>query len=518
MSCLLFETGVLLADAHTAALLEALLGLRCILVTRQQHSVIGAEDVEVSGQQTTTPPLVIDAGSLARAHALRLLATSWSVGGVDCLDAPSRDAAATVADDTARVSNLIGCTPPEDAWRDVLQLLPSRVGELVRSRCRDLPQSQAADDAHLSLCPLLRQLLGRLSSVMAAHPLAFDGDCSGPDWEANDFGRVSLTASEHEVISCLARRASQPTDPVVDGSRGDHVTVVGPLPPPPSDSNPVCSQRTAELTRLMQFCVARSLSTGFDPNIVAPAGYQMRCDPFALTLGLIMGHATEAIQLICAITRHRPRFALFLWPAAATAGTATEAGADAAVDVAYATSSDEGAGSTSLWTELAPSLSGVEIATRHGRPPVAAATTRGWLSTDESPLLVTAHLVHVVVGIEMPELLRALEMAGTPPANLAVHWLKRCFWGVLEWPCIAAYVTLCITLGIDYQVYFVVAIFQHLRPQILAAAVSGEAFDLLSLLTAPIPKFDISTHAPFLLELQHAHRGLCTRVFMGAVC
>ena len=106
----------------------------------------------------------------------------------------------------------------------------------------------------------------------------------------------------------------------------------------------------------------------------------------------------------------------------------------------------------------------------------------------------------------MPELLRAFEMAGTPPANLALHWLKRCFWGVLEWPCIAAYVTLCITLGIAYQVYFVVAIFQHLRPQILAAAVSGEAFDLLSLLTAPIPKFDISTHAPFLLELQHAHR------------
>ena len=118
----------------------------------------------------------------------------------------------------------------------------------------------------------------------------------------------------------------------------------------------------------------------------------------------------------------------------------------------------------------------------------------------------------------MPELLRALEMAGTPPANLAVHWLKRCFWGVLEWPSIAAYVTLCVTLGIDYQVYFVVAVLRHVRPQIFAAAASGEAFDLLALLTAPIQNFDISSHVPFLLELQHAHRCLCTRGFMDAVC
>ena len=45
---------------------------------------------------------------------------------------------------------------------------------------------------------------------------------------------------------------------------------------------------------------------------------------------------------------------------------------------------------------------------------------RGWRATDESPLLVTAHLVHTVVGLEMPELLRAFEMAGTPPATLAL--------------------------------------------------------------------------------------------------
>ena len=57
---------------------------------------------------------------------------------------------------------------------------------------------------------------------------------------------------------------------------------------------------------------------------------------------------------------------------------------------------------------------------------------------------------------------------------------------------------------------------RHVRPQIFAAAASGEAFDLLALLTAPIQNFDISSHVPFLLELQHAHRCLCTRGFMDA--
>ena len=104
----------------------------------------------------------------------------------------------------------------------------------------------------------------------------FDGDCSGPDW-----GRMTLVVSASPRLSMKSSAASLgvPLSQLIRWLmvHAATVTVVGPLPPP-SDSNPVCSQRTAELTRLMQFCVARSLSTGFDPNIVAPAGYQMRCD------------------------------------------------------------------------------------------------------------------------------------------------------------------------------------------------------------------------------------------------
>jgi hypothetical protein len=51
---------------------------------------------------------------------------------------------------------------------------------------------------------------------------------------------------------------------------------------------------------------------------------------------------------------------------------------------------------------------------------------------------------------------------------MVVHWTKQCFWSVLDWPEIVTYICVCILYGIDYQVYFCVALLRHLQQDIIA--------------------------------------------------
>lgn len=46
-------------------------------------------------------------------------------------------------------------------------------------------------------------------------------------------------------------------------------------------------------------------------------------------------------------------------------------------------------------------------------------------------------------------------------------WTRQCFWNYLDWPEICHYVTICILLGVDYQVYMCVAILKHMQRDIL---------------------------------------------------
>jgi hypothetical protein len=50
---------------------------------------------------------------------------------------------------------------------------------------------------------------------------------------------------------------------------------------------------------------------------------------------------------------------------------------------------------------------------------------------------------------------------------MVIHWTKQCFWSVLDWPEIITYICVCILYGIDYQVYFCVALLRHLQQEII---------------------------------------------------
>ena len=114
------------------------------------------------------------------------------------------------------------------------------------------------------------------------------------------------------------------------------------------------------------------------------------------------------------------------------------------------------------------------------------------------PLLFssTCHNIEFILQVELPHIHSAFRISGFPPAQvcnligtalwgfdvigaltrktggsacklslclltvfqICQHWLRQCFWNYLDWLEICQYVCLCVTLGIDYQVYMCVAI------------------------------------------------------------
>lgn len=67
-----------------------------------------------------------------------------------------------------------------------------------------------------------------------------------------------------------------------------------------------------------------------------------------------------------------------------------------------------------------------------------------------------------------------LTVWSSPPRQMCLHWLTQCFWNYLDWTEICHYISTCVILGPDYQVYTCVAIFKHLQPDILQRTQSQE--------------------------------------------
>lgn len=76
---------------------------------------------------------------------------------------------------------------------------------------------------------------------------------------------------------------------------------------------------------------------------------------------------------------------------------------------------------------------------------------------------------------------------------MVVHWTKQCFWSVLDWPEIVTYLCVCILYGIDYQVYFCVALLRHLQQEIIYQHSSKNLLPFLKV----CPKEDFSSADDF---------------------
>ncbi|KAM9798244.1 protein broad-minded, partial [Neosynchiropus ocellatus] len=118
----------------------------------------------------------------------------------------------------------------------------------------------------------------------------------------------------------------------------------------------------------------------------------------------------------------------------------------------------------------------------------------------------TAHYVEMLLKAEVPLVHSAFRMSGFTPSQMCLHWLGQCFWNYLDWPQICHYVSTCVLMGPDYQVYVCVAIFKHLQPEILHRTQSQELQVFLK--EEPIRGFRFGPYLDFMEHLESRYRSV----------
>ncbi|KAI3364478.1 hypothetical protein L3Q82_011270 [Scortum barcoo] len=118
----------------------------------------------------------------------------------------------------------------------------------------------------------------------------------------------------------------------------------------------------------------------------------------------------------------------------------------------------------------------------------------------------TAHYVEMLLKAEVPLVHSAFRMSGFTPSQMCLHWLTQCFWNYLDWTEICHYVSTCVVMGPDYQVYMCVATFKHLQPDILQRTQSQELQVFLK--EEPIQGFKVSNYLEFMEGLERSYRSI----------
>uniref|UniRef100_A0A8C9Y681 Protein broad-minded n=1 Tax=Sander lucioperca TaxID=283035 RepID=A0A8C9Y681_SANLU len=116
----------------------------------------------------------------------------------------------------------------------------------------------------------------------------------------------------------------------------------------------------------------------------------------------------------------------------------------------------------------------------------------------------TAHYVEMLLKAEVPLVHSAFRMSGFTPSQMCLHWLTQCFWNYLDWTEICHYVSTCVVMGPDYQVYMCVAIFKHLQPDILQRTQSQELQVFLK--EEPIQGFKVGDYLELMEGLERSYR------------
>ncbi|XP_068609884.1 protein broad-minded [Brachionichthys hirsutus] len=118
----------------------------------------------------------------------------------------------------------------------------------------------------------------------------------------------------------------------------------------------------------------------------------------------------------------------------------------------------------------------------------------------------TAHYVEMLLKAELPLIHSAFRMSGFTPSQICLHWLTQCFWNYLDWVEIGHYVSTCVAMGPDYQVYVCVAVIKHLQPDILQRTQSQELQVFLK--EEPIRGFKVGDYLEFMERLERRYRNI----------
>eukprot|EP01135_Chromosphaera_perkinsii_P002306 Nk52_evm92s221 gene=Nk52_evmTU92s221 len=121
------------------------------------------------------------------------------------------------------------------------------------------------------------------------------------------------------------------------------------------------------------------------------------------------------------------------------------------------------------------------------------------------PLLYkTIHCIETILCKELPLVASAFRVSGLAPAQIATQWVRQCFINFLEWRDIELYISLSVLQGVDYQVYFCLAVIRHIQKEILQHAQTQDLVFFLR--TEPIKGFNGYKEIVFMQRLADKYR------------
>ncbi|XP_065592878.1 protein broad-minded [Cyrtonyx montezumae] len=116
----------------------------------------------------------------------------------------------------------------------------------------------------------------------------------------------------------------------------------------------------------------------------------------------------------------------------------------------------------------------------------------------------SAHYIEMLLKAELPLVFSAFHMSGFAPSQICLQWITQCFWNYMDWSEICHYITTCIFLGPDYQVYMCISVFRHLQQDILKHT---EAQDLqVFLKEEALHGFRVSDYLEYMESLELMYR------------
>ncbi|XP_066926382.1 protein broad-minded-like [Clytia hemisphaerica] len=124
----------------------------------------------------------------------------------------------------------------------------------------------------------------------------------------------------------------------------------------------------------------------------------------------------------------------------------------------------------------------------------------------EQALHVDAKLFHWIEYIlerELPHVSAAFRISGLPPSQICQLWRQQCFLNFLNFQDIQLFIVMCLTMGHDFHVYFMLSLFRHSKRDILQQ--SQEENLLLTLRTMPFNGYQLHEHVDFFLEIQEKY-------------
>lgn len=119
---------------------------------------------------------------------------------------------------------------------------------------------------------------------------------------------------------------------------------------------------------------------------------------------------------------------------------------------------------------------------------------------------ILCHSVTLIMQIEYPQLFAAFELSNCSPSQICMKWLRQCFLNYLDYEDILIYLTTSAVMGIDYPIYYILAVLIHMQASILSHAQNGDL--IFFLLQEPIHDFNVFAYFEMMKGLEKKYRSV----------